>query len=70
MFSMTGVREPERNTSISSHQALETRLATLEFMWFDHDGGTAGIENELREGNDILAGWRQEVQDRYGHLWR
>lgn len=28
------------------------------------------MEDELREGNDILAGWPQEVQDRYGHLRR
>lgn len=47
---------------------VEDPLATFEFFWLKDDGGNDHIRSGMEEGNDILVGWPQEVQDKYGHL--
>lgn len=41
-------------------------LATSEFCWLDTDGNR--IRHEMESGNDILKGWPQGVEDKYGYL--
>ena len=49
---------------------VEDRLTTSEFHPLDIGGGTLWMEKNMRDRNDALKGWLQEVQDKYGHLWR
>lgn len=47
---------------------VEDHLATFEFRWLDLEGGTTRMQMQLMEGNDIFAGWPQEVRTKYGYL--
>ena len=47
---------------------VEDPLATFEFNWLPTVGVDAMLRNEMIEGHDVLRGWPQEVQDKYGYL--
>lgn len=47
---------------------MDDPVATFEFNELDRDGGTSNMEHKLESGHDILTGWPQVVQDKYGHL--
>lgn len=47
---------------------VEDPLVTFEFVWLENDGRNGHIEYQMECGNDVLIGWPQEVQDKYGHL--
>lgn len=43
---------------------VENSLATFEFRHLNVDRGTYNIHIDMMDGNDILAGWPQEVQEK------
>ena len=47
---------------------VEDPLATFEYVWLGVDGGDDIMRKNMEEGNNILMGWPQEVQDKYGYL--
>ena len=49
---------------------VQHSLATFEFLYIGFGGGTDLIAWLVETGKDVLAGWPQEVQDKYGHLRR
>ena len=49
---------------------VQHSLATFEFLYMGFDGRTDPIEGLMEKGEDVLAGWPQEVQDKYGYLRR
>lgn len=52
---------------------VESHLATFEFCYAPVQDDVPGrdteyIEHQMHIGNDVLVGWPEEVQEKYGHL--